>query len=88
VLNYPQFKVDLRGQDENIHKSSICLDNKQPVHSEDFRIVKIMINFKVLKIKNTKEVEFVEIRCEPELTVNNLLRKAITMLFKRFDKKL
>ena len=52
------------------------------------KTLKVRINFRELKIRNTKELEFVEIKCEPNLTINNLLRKAITMLYKRFDKKL
>jgi len=52
------------------------------------KTLKVRINFRELKIRNTRELEFVEIKCEPNLTVNNLLRKAITILYKRFDKKL
>lgn len=50
--------------------------------------LKIRMNFKALNIRNTKDVEFLEMSCEPNMTVNNLIRKAITMLYKRFDKKL
>lgn len=55
---------------------------------KDSKTLKVRINFKALNIKNPKDVQFLDIRCEPNLTVNNLLRKAITLLYKRFDKKL
>ena len=61
---------------------------KNLIEKNENKNLKIRINFKALKIRNTKDVEFLEMKCEPNLTVNNLLRKAFTMLYKRFDKKL
>lgn len=88
-LNLAQYRVAKRMlQDPRTNSVLGQALEKNLLDKTGNKTLKVRINFRELKIRNIKELESVEIKCEPNLTVNNLLRKAITMLYKRFDKKL
>ena len=89
VLNYKQFKVTNRKLiDPRANSPLGKMVEKNMIEKNENKSLTIRINFKALKIRNTKDLKFLDIQCEPNLSVNNLIRKAITLLYKRFDKKL
>jgi hypothetical protein len=89
ILNFQQFKVTNRILIDPRANSALGRQvEKSLAEKSDNKSIKVQINFKALKIRNTKDVEFLEIKSDGNMTINNLLRKSITMLYKRFDKKL